>query len=61
MQLEVLKNKKSLKQRDLVQITPSCSELFIRSYLPMQNLEKIVDSISGVEIVPVMAPRAEIH
>ena len=56
MQLEVLKNKKSLKQRDLVQITPSCSELFIRSYLPMQNFENMdFRTSSEAMVVPVIS------
>ena len=38
MLLEVLKYKKSLIQRDLLQIAKSYSELFIRGYLPTQNL-----------------------
>ena len=52
MQLEVLKYKKSFIYRDLLQITPSCSELFIRSYLPMQKWLKMLPSTS----LEVMAP-----
>lgn len=34
----MLKTEKSLNIRDLLQITPSCSELFIRHHLPMQHI-----------------------
>ena len=40
MQLEVLKYKKSLIWRDLVQVAPSCSVLFIRGYF--SNFDKKV-------------------
>ena len=58
MRLEVLKYKKSLIYRDLVQITPSCLELFIRGHFPMQKCLKIFSSTSlGVMEPPVMSAR----